>query len=182
MTDQKERLKKLYALALRGIDGEKEQAQTILDKLLKKYAMTLDDLDDKAIQEYDLEYHGKEQDRILMQTVYKVTDEKDTFNHLRYNHSGRACRTRLRVRCTAAQKAEIEFLFSFYVRLWGKEKEALLQAFFQKHRIFGSLKEGEEGKELSSEELLKLELLMNGLSDEQPLKQIEGGVADVQGC
>lgn len=42
MTEQKERLKKLYALALRGVGGEKEQAQAILDKLLKKYAMTLD--------------------------------------------------------------------------------------------------------------------------------------------
>lgn len=69
MTEQKERLKKLYALALRGVGGEKEQAQAILDKLLKKYAMTLDDLDDEVIQEYDLEYHGKEQDRILMQTA-----------------------------------------------------------------------------------------------------------------
>ncbi len=165
MTEQKERLKKLYALALRGVGGEKEQAQAILDKLLKKYAMTLDDLDDEVIQEYDLEYHGKEQDRILMQTAYKVTDDKNAFNHLQYNHSGRACRTRLRVRCTAAQKAEIEFLFSFYVRLWEKEKEALLQAFFQKHRIFGNLKDGESGAELSPEELLKLELMMKGLSD-----------------
>lgn len=175
MTDQKERLKKLYALAMRGVGGEKETAQAILDKLLKKYAMTLDDLDEEVIQEYELEYHGKEQDRILIQTIYKVTDEKNTFNHLQYTHSGRACRTRLCVRCTAAQKAEIEFLFSFYVRLWEKEKEALLQAFFQKHRIFGNLKEGESGKELSNEELEKMYALMHGLSDEQPLKQIEGG-------
>ncbi len=175
MTDQKERLKKLYALALRGVGGEKEQAQAILDKLLKKYTLTVEDLDEEIIQEYDLEFHGKEQDRILMQTVYKVTDDKDSFYHLQYNHSGRACRTRLRVRCTAAQKVEIEFLFDFYKRVWEKEKEALLQAFFQKHRIFGNLKEGESGKELSPDELLKLECLMRGLSDEQPLKQIEGG-------
>ncbi len=175
MADQKDRLKKLYALALRGVGGEKAQAQAILEKLLKKYAMTLDDLDDEAIQEFDLEYHGKEQDRILMQTVYRVTDSKDTFNHLQYTYSGRACRTRLRVRCTAAQKSEIEFLFDFYKRVWEKEKEALLQAFFQKHQIFGNLKEGESGKELTPEELEKLNNLIRGLSDEQPLKQIEGG-------
>lgn len=66
-------------------------------------------------------------------------------------------------------------MFSFYVRLWEKEKEALLQAFFQKHRIFGNLKDGESGAELSPEELLKLELMMKGLSDEQPLKQLTGG-------
>lgn len=35
MTEQKERLKKLYALALRGVGGEKEQAQAILDKTLR---------------------------------------------------------------------------------------------------------------------------------------------------
>lgn len=29
MTEQKERLKKLYALALRGVGGEKEQAEAI---------------------------------------------------------------------------------------------------------------------------------------------------------
>ncbi len=68
MTDQKERLKKLYALAMRGVGGEKETAQAILDKLLKKYAMTIDDLDEEVIQEYELEYHGKEQDRITFPT------------------------------------------------------------------------------------------------------------------
>ena len=175
MADQKERLKKLYALALRGVGGEKEQAQAILDKMLKKYSMTLDDLDDEVLKEFDIEYHGKEQDRILMQTAYKVTDNKDSFNHLQYTASGRSCRTRLRVHCTEAQKAEIEFLFSFYVRIWEKEKEALLQAFFQKHQIFGSLKEGESGTELTDEEMLKLNFLIKGLSDEQPLKALEAG-------
>lgn len=55
-----------------------------------------------------------------------------------------------------------------------------MQAFFQKHRIFGNLKEGEEGKELSPEELLKLELLMSGLSDEQPLKQLTDGAGGAE--
>lgn len=35
MTEQKERLKKLYALALRGVGGEKEQAQAISISCLK---------------------------------------------------------------------------------------------------------------------------------------------------
>lgn len=33
MTNQKERLKKLYALAMRGVDGEKEQTTKILEKI-----------------------------------------------------------------------------------------------------------------------------------------------------
>lgn len=175
MTDQKERLKKLYALAMRGVGGEKEQAQAILEKLLKKYAVSLDELDEDIINEYQLEYHGKEQESLLKQTVYKVTDNKNAFYPLCWSQSGRKCRTTLGVKCTAAQKAEIEFLFNFYIRVWEKEREALLQAFIQKHRIFGNLKDGEKGTELSAEELEKMYALMHGLSDEQPLKQIEGG-------
>lgn len=174
MTDQKERLKKLYALAMRGVGGEKEQAQVILEKLLKKYAVSLDELDEDIINEYRLEYHGKEQESLLRQTVYKVTDNKEAFYGLRYTASGRKCKTQLGVKCTAAQKAEIEFLFDFYTRVWEKEREALLQAFIQKHRIFGNLKDGEKGKELSTEELEKMYALMHGLSDETPLLQIEG--------
>lgn len=175
MTNKKERLKKLYELAMRGVGGEKEQAQAILNKLLKKYAMTLDELDEEIINDYELEYHGKEQGTLLMQTVYRVTDDKNSFYHLWYTHSGRKCKTRLGVRCTAAQKAEIEFLFDFYTRVWEKEREALLQAFIQKHRIFGNLKDGEKPKECSLEELEKMYALMSGLSNEQPLLQIEGG-------
>jgi len=176
MTDQKERLKKLYALAMRGVGGEKVQAQAILEKLLKKYAITLDELDEKTVKYYELEYHGKEQESLLKQTIYKITDDKNSFYNLCYTNSGRKCKTRLGVHCTAAQKAEIEFLFSFYIRVWEKEREALLQAFIQKHRIFGNLKDGERGEELSPEELQKMYALMGGLSDEQPLKQLEGSV------
>ena len=41
------------------------------------------------------------------------------------------------------------------------------------------LEDGESGAELSPEELLKLELMMKGLSDEQPLKQLTGGAGGV---
>lgn len=105
MTDQKERLKKLYALALRGVGGEKVQAQAILEKLLKKYAISLEELDEQAVNEYHLEYHGKEQEKLLKQTIYKVTDDSRSFFNLCYTASGRKCKTTLGVRCTAAQKS-----------------------------------------------------------------------------
>ena len=176
MTDQKERLKKLYALALRGVGGERVQAQAILEKLLKKYAISLEELDEQAVNEYHLEYHGKEQEKLLKQTIYKVTDDSRSFFNLCYTASGCKCKTTLVVRCTAAQKVEIEFLFDFYKRVWEKEREALLLAFIQKHAIFGNLKEGEKAAELTPEELEKLHALMRGLSDEQPLKQLTDGV------
>lgn len=175
MTDPKnpkERLKKLYALAMRGVGGEKQTAQAILEKLLKKYAVSLDDLDEDIVSEYQLEYHGEDQERLLKQTVYKVTDNENAFYSL-YWTRGEECQTILGVQCTAAQKLEIEFLFDFYTRVWEKEREALFHAFVQKHKIFGKLKNREEGMVLSDEELEKMCALMRGLSNETPLLQIE---------
>lgn len=106
MTDNAkiDRLKKLRALALRGVGGEKEQAQAILDKLIKKYDVSFDELDEDAVNEYIFEYHGKEQERLLLQTFAKVTNGEHSIYHLKYTYSGRACKTKLRGECTAAQK------------------------------------------------------------------------------
>ena len=54
MTDRKERLQKLRALALRGVGGEKETAQAILEQLLQKYTLSMDDLDENIKIEYEL--------------------------------------------------------------------------------------------------------------------------------
>lgn len=139
---------------------------------MKKYNISIDELDDEIKHDYELEYHGKIEKRLLMQTIYKVTDDKHSFYNLVYTHSGRKCRTQIGVKCTEAQKIEIEFLFNFYKRIWEEDQEALLQAFIQKHRIFGNLKDDEKGKELTQNKLDRIYFLMNGLSDEQPLNAI----------
>lgn len=173
--NQVERIKKIYALAMQGVDGEKEQAQELLDKLILKYAISLDVLEEDKIDDYCFKYHGEEQKRILFQIIYKVTDSKDIFYSIINPETGRISHTQIGVSCTASQKVEIEFLFDFYKRLWEREKNALLEAFFQQHRLFGNLKEGEKPRELPPEELAKLYAMMSCLSNEEPLLQIEGG-------
>lgn len=174
MSEIKERLKKLYALALRGVGGEKEQAEAILKRLIKKYGVSLDDLDEEIIKEYEIKYSGEAERKLLNQIVYKVTNETGhTFNFY-YTQSGRTCRAVLGVSCTEAQKMEIEFLFNFYKQLYKKELEVFLRAFIHKHQLFGELKEGEKGTQLSPEEELRLFSIMRGLSDEKPVLQIEG--------
>ena len=175
MIDQKERLKKLYALAMRGVGGEKETAAAILAKLTKKYGISLDDLDEEQVKNFDLEFHGEIERKLLLQIVYKVTGDASNYHSLTWTASGRPCRTQARVYCTEAQKLEIEFLHDFYKRLWKKETEALYGAFIQKHRLFGEPKEGDQPAEISDEDYEKMCRLMRGLSDDQPLKLIEGG-------
>ena len=59
-------------------------------------------------------------------------------------------------------------------RLWEKEKDAFLAAYIQKHRIF-AIRTDVEPQEISREEVLKMGALMQGMSDESPLRAIEAG-------
>lgn len=162
-------LKKIRALAERGVGGEADNAEEILRRLMEKYGVSEDELDEKERRRHDFEYHGKEQEKLLRQVVYKVTGGY-AYN-LVYRASGRKVKTRLGADCTAAEKVEIEFLFDFYTRLWERERDAFLSAFIQKHRIF-TIRDDIEPQEVSREELLKMQALMLGMSDESPVRAL----------
>lgn len=165
-------LKKIKALAERGVGGEAENAEAILARLMKKYGIEEDELDEQIRRRHDFEYHGKEQEKLLRQVVYKVTG--GYAYSLRYTESGRKVKTQLGADCTPAEKVEIEFLFDFYARLWERERDAFLAAFIQKHRLF-SMREGAPTKEISHAEAMKMSALMQGMSNESPIRAIEAG-------
>lgn len=162
-------LKKIRALAERGVGGEADNAEEILRRLMEKYGVSEDELDEEERRRHDFEYHGKEQEKLLRQVVYKVTG--GYAYKLVYRASGRKVKTRLGADCTAAEKVEIEFLFDFYTRLWERERDAFLSAFIQKHRIF-TIRDDIEPQEVSREELLKMQALMLGMSDESPVRAL----------
>ena len=175
MSDINERLKKLKELALRGVGGEKDQAQAILEKLIKKYNVNIDDLDESKTQMFIFEYHGEIEKRLLVQIAYKILNNDNCVYNRRYIESGRKCKTKVSIECTEAQKIEIEFLFDFYKKLWEKEINLFFRAFIQNHRLFGELKDGEKGAELAKEELFRMSQMMLGLSNERPILQLKKG-------
>lgn len=52
-----------------------------------------------------------------------------------------------------------------------RERDAFLSAFIQKHRIF-TIRDDIEPQEVSREELLKMQALMLGMSDESPVRAL----------
>lgn len=104
-------LKKIRALAERGVGGEADNAEEILRRLMEKYGVSEDELNEEERRRHDFEYHGKEQEKLLRQVVFKVTGGY-AYN-LVYNATGRKVKTKLGADCTAAEKVEIEsFLIS----------------------------------------------------------------------
>lgn len=60
MSDKKkELLKKLQALAERGVGGERETAERKLKELIKKYGIEEEELNEDKIIDFDFKYHSE---------------------------------------------------------------------------------------------------------------------------
>ena len=168
-----DRIRKIRELALRGVAGEKEGAQQLLEELVKKYHLEDYEFDEDEEKDFDFEFHGLQEKKILLQVYYKVTNQTQMYDLVR-NSTGRRIRTQVRASCTEAQKVEIDFLFDFYKRLWYEEVQVLLAAFIQKHSLFGTPNPGTKSDNGYDDETIeRIFKMMRGLRTETPLKQIE---------
>ncbi len=178
MDKKQELLQKLKALADRGVGGEKINAQRKLDEYMEKYGYTLEDLDEPQKISFEIKCKNEVEKTLLLQIIYKVTNDKNSCYGFTWARNGKPCKNLVGYDATAAQKIEIDFLFDFYKRLYAKESKIFLQAFIQKHQLFGELKDGEETTPPPYDELLRMALMEKAMSDETPLRQIAGGQAD----
>lgn len=169
--NKRELFKKLKALAEQGVGGEKENAQQLLKKFMRKYNVSEDEIDDDVLIEYEKKVKNEYEIKLFAQVFYKVVDGSIyTFKSVR---SGRRFKNLLGYRCTAAQNIELEFLFDFYKRLFYKELDLLFTAFIQKHKLFGDSPKDKPDDKIDYDELLRIIEMMNALSDETPQLQIE---------
>ncbi len=122
---EKELILKIKALADKGIEGEKENAQKILNSLLKKYNITVESLETEELHwcKFDV---TKVERRLLDQIAYSVTADFDLsiVNGITY------------LELTKAQEVEVRFKFSFYNNLYKKELELFYHAFIHKNDIY----------------------------------------------
>lgn len=65
-------LKKVRALAEHGVGGEAENAEKLLARMMKKYGISEEELDEETRVRHDFTYHGGEEKKILRQVVYSA--------------------------------------------------------------------------------------------------------------
>lgn len=129
----RERIKKLQALAERGVGGEKDTAQKMLSKLLEKNGISsLEELETDKVEYYLFSYSGKHEIALLKQCMYKVLGAaNDTVTY-----RTRGTRQKIGIYCTKAQKIEIELEFEFYRNVFYEELTTFMSAFIQAQEIF----------------------------------------------
>lgn len=79
MTAPIERMKKILALARRGVGGEKATAEAMLARLMEKYKLTIADLDDRATERTKRWFKCKNEteQRLLLQIASAVLGRRD---------------------------------------------------------------------------------------------------------
>lgn len=106
-----EKIKKIKALADRGVGGEKMNAQATLERLMQEHGITEADLELEKVETEWFTYHDELERRILGQVIYSVTG-KQPFGCVGAE-TGRK-RKKRGADCTAAQRLEIEFNYNFF--------------------------------------------------------------------
>lgn len=105
-----ERMKKILALARRGVGGEKTTAEAMLNKLLNKYGMTVADLEggDHVAMRREFKYTTEYDRRLLRQVVAFVLD---TRSFTSWKRTGKKI---MLFDLTALQYAEVDIRYTAY--------------------------------------------------------------------
>ncbi len=158
MDDIHEKLRKLLALAEQGIGGEKTNARKLLEALMRKHDITLDQL-----TELEPEMHwfkrpkGQHKYQLLLQVIAAVSGQRSTYtNKLRKNQ--------IAAKVTKSEKLEIELRQSIYAAALTKELDICFTAFIHQNNIFSNQPASDEPSKRSEEELRRIALAMLGMT------------------
>lgn len=166
--------KKLKALADRGIDGEKQNAISMLHTLMKKHKITMEMITGDEKKDYQF-IIPKGSDRFFRQISSSVLGK--THGTVEYTYHPRN-KHRMGITCTPAEAIEIEGKFKFYWKAYNDEVDIFYNAFIQKNKLYvkPSQDDDAEQKELTTEEKARLYKMMNmmqGMDRHHYMRQLE---------
>ena len=172
----KNKLKKLLALAERGVQGEAENARRLLEKLCKEYGVSIEELLDEnqvKIYRFDIGRNAIYKD-LFTQCFCKVAQKVS----LGYRQ---VSRSQIAVEMTVLQYAELASLFEWHKANFNKDledmKKNILLAYCRKHHLYSNVKLDND-RELTADErerLIKIMFMQESLNDNQYHKLLGQG-------
>lgn len=166
----KNKLKKLLALAERGVQGEAENARRLLEKLCKEYGVSIEELlDENQIKFYQFDIGRNALYKDLFVQCYSKVAQKVSLSYHRES------RSQISVKMTALQYAELVSLFEWHKANFNKDledmKQNILLAYCRKHHLYSNVKsDNDNDRELTADErkrLIKIMFMQEGLNDNQ---------------
>lgn len=179
MKNREEVLKNLLELSKRGVGGEKVNAEALLNKLLTKYGMTLEDIETSdEIKNRDFYFDDYYESRILNQLYYSMYPDRNsyTYNYKRTKKN----RHTLILELTDAEFIEFTYAYDVYKESWKKQLELFYIAFIQSNHMFPK----EPPKDMnidtiqdkySYEDQLRMSMMAEGIERAQVRMALESG-------
>lgn len=179
MKNREEVLKNLLELSKRGVGGEAVNAESLLNKLLKKYNMTIEDIESSdEIKHRDFYFDDYYESKILNQLYYSMYPDRNsyTYNYKRIKKN----RHTLILELTDAEFIEFTYAYDVYKESWKHELELFYIAFIQSNRLFPKEPPKDNGVETiedkySYEEQMRMSVMSSGIKSAQVRRALGTG-------
>lgn len=166
--------KKLHSLAQKGVGGERDNAVRMLELLLKKHGISMEDIEGERIVRFDYTISKGDQ-KFFTQVVSSVFGKDFTLYHATKG-SPRGKKI-MAFYSTHSQFIEVVSKFEFYLKRYTDDLETFYSAFIQKNALYAKPDENDETEseplsEDQSKKLWKMMRMMESMDRHQFLKQL----------
>lgn len=155
-----DRLKKIEALAKGGLEGERENAQRMLDELCARYGVTLEQLADQEKRMHWFPVRGKQAKELFRCVLVHVVQTRQIRHRIKAD--GYECEL------TTAQAADVRECWGHYREAWKEQMNDVFAAFIHRNRIYGPAKDSDDEPELNAEQRAAAERVMDLMRGMQP--------------
>lgn len=168
MSNKEDLLRKLKALANQGVQGEKVNAQAMLDKLMKKYNIDPESLDDDTLNWVEIKVKkGDWQKDLLIQVMLSCLPT--------YKRSNSFSRNTVKVDLTKAEEIEVRAKYEYYSKRMSEDISILFSAFLHKNNLFYRYDDFPkvDDKPIDKERVKKIVKMMDGMDRHTYYKQLK---------
>ena len=124
-----ERLKKIEALANGGSEGERENAQRLLDQLCRKYSVTLEQIADQKKSWHAFAVRGERERKLFNIVIVHVMQT----HNIRHIKTAKGYEWEM----TTAQAIDVRDCWEHFLAAWRAQLDDFFMAFVHKNRIYG---------------------------------------------
>lgn len=155
--------RKLKALADKGVDGEKENAETMLLNLMEKHGITIEEIETEKTDSFFFTVDAKYR-KLFVQICGNISKSIKVYGEynlkVQRQFKTLGCKPgNFSIESTFAQYLEVEAKFEFYKKAYDAELEIFYSAFIQSNHLYVDSDSNEE-KEYSAEEIARLRKIL----------------------
>lgn len=181
-----DKIRKVYELANRGVSGERDAAKARLDELMKKYGITLEELDSEAETVHYYHLHGNSNHEIFAQVsatrgcthfvFVGPHDNTKVSKQLKGMLHGKPHGANVAFVCSPIKFVEITTAYEVYQRSFDEHFESFFYAFLAENDLFyGTADKNREITDKERRMLNRAQMMMLGIERAEVHRQLKQG-------